>query len=132
VRICRKLDGVALAIELAARRVEAYGLRVPSSISVSPAELLLLREMTHRIKNELTSTIGYISLLAARSTNCAAKLALAEVIENLHDHAALYQELQIPAEDCLINATAYLRALCRAIARAKLENSGIELYASVR
>jgi two-component sensor histidine kinase len=98
---------------------------VPSG--VSPAELLLLREITHRIKNELTSTIGYISLLAARSTNCGARLALAEVIEHLHDHAHLYQVLQMPAENCLINATAYLRALCQTISRAKLENSQIEL-----
>ena len=93
----------------------------------SPTELLLLREMTHRIKNELTSTIGYISLLAVRTTNCGAKLALAEVVEHLHDHACLYQALQMPTENCLIDATAYLRALCQTISRAKLENNKIEL-----
>jgi predicted ATPase/DNA-binding winged helix-turn-helix (wHTH) protein len=32
VNICRKLDGVALAIELAARRVEAYGLRQTAAL----------------------------------------------------------------------------------------------------
>jgi predicted ATPase/DNA-binding winged helix-turn-helix (wHTH) protein len=32
VSICRKLDGVALAIELAARRVEAYGLRQTAAL----------------------------------------------------------------------------------------------------
>ena len=32
VNICRKLDGVALAIELAARRVEAYGLHKTATL----------------------------------------------------------------------------------------------------
>jgi two-component sensor histidine kinase len=98
-----------------------------SSIAVSPAELLLLREMTHRIKNELTSTICHISLLAARSPHRVAKLALAEVIEHLEDHARLYQELQMPAHNRLVNATTYLRALCQTIARAKLEKRIVEL-----
>ncbi|WP_375787005.1 sensor histidine kinase [Bradyrhizobium sp. Pha-3] len=91
------------------------------------AESLLLREMSHRIKNELMSTIGYVSTLAARSTNCGAKLALVEVIEHLYSHARVYEALQMPTESRLINATAYLRTLCRTISRAKLENNQIEL-----
>src|SRR5215469_13076899 len=94
---------------------------------VRPAELLLLREMTHRINNELTSMIGFVSRVAARSTNCGARLALAEVIEQLHDHAHLHRVLQMPIENRLINATAYLRVLCQAISRAKLEGRRIEL-----
>jgi two-component sensor histidine kinase len=92
-----------------------------------PTELLLLRELTHRINNELTSTIGFISLVAARSTNCGARLALSEVIEHLHDHAHLYRILRMPTKNRLINATSYLRNLCQAISRAKLETRGIKL-----
>ena len=42
VRICRKLEGVALAIELAARRVEAYGLHQTETLLDQHFTLLLL------------------------------------------------------------------------------------------
>ena len=95
--------------------------------AICAAELLLLREMTHRISNELASMIGFVSHVAAGSTNCGVKLALAEVVERLHDHARIHRILQIPTTNHLVDATAYLRELCRAISRAKLERNGIEL-----
>jgi two-component sensor histidine kinase len=108
-------------------------LHMPGSVTtgdaggINPAELLLLREMTHRINNELTSMIGFVSLVAARSTNDSAKLALAEVLMHLHEYARLHRVLQIPTENRLIDATSYLRGLCQAISRAKPESSRIEL-----
>jgi len=94
---------------------------------INPEELLLLREMSHRFNNQLTSVIGFVSLVAARSTNCGARLALAEVVTHLHEYARLHRLLQMPRENRVIDATAYLRELCRAISRAKLESSRIEL-----
>jgi two-component sensor histidine kinase len=93
----------------------------------SSTELLLLREMAHRINNELTSTIGVVTCTALRSNNREVKVALGEVIEHLHDHARVYRALQMPTADRPIDAAAYLRELCQSISRARLRHRGIEL-----
>ena len=90
-------------------------------------EFFLLREMAHRINNELTSTIGIISCDADRSNNCDVKVALAKVIEHLYDHARVYHALQMPTANRSIDAAAYLRELCQSISRAKLQHNGVEL-----
>jgi two-component sensor histidine kinase len=94
---------------------------------INPSELLLLSEITHRINNELTSMIGFASLVSARSTNCCTKLALTEVIEQLREYARLHRVLLMPTENRLVDATAYLRMLCQAISRAKLKSSKTQL-----
>ena len=101
--------------------------RTPPETSLPPGELLLLREMIHRINDELTSMIGMVSLAAARSTSFRTKLALTAVVERLNDQARLTRVLQMPADNRLIDATEFLRALCQTISRAKLESGGIEL-----
>jgi two-component sensor histidine kinase len=90
-------------------------------------EHLLLRELTHRINNELAATIGFVSLSAARSDDDDVKVALAGVIQHVTDSARIYRALQMPADDDWIDATAYLGELCRSISRAKLQHKGIEL-----
>jgi two-component sensor histidine kinase len=87
----------------------------------------LLLELTHRINNELTSTIGFVRLMAAQSTNDDVKVALARVIQHICDFARVYRALQIPAVDDGIDATKYLRELCQSISGAKLQHEGIEL-----
>ncbi|MGY8668524.1 winged helix-turn-helix domain-containing protein [Bradyrhizobium sp. UFLA05-109] len=60
VRICRKLDGVALALELVARRVDAYGLQQIESLLDQSLTLLLLghRSTTPRQKT-LQATLDW-------------------------------------------------------------------------
>ena len=91
------------------------------------SEFLLLREMAHRINNELTSTISVVTCTTLRSNNREVKVALSEVIEHLHDHARVYRALQMPTTDRPIDAAAYLRELCQSISRARLRHRGIEL-----
>jgi two-component sensor histidine kinase len=90
-------------------------------------ERLLLREITHRIKNEFASAIQVVSFTAARSSDRNVKAALAGVMEQLHNYARVHHALQIPASDDCIDAAAYLRSLCGSISRSKLENRNIEL-----
>jgi two-component sensor histidine kinase len=94
---------------------------------IPPFEFLWLRELMHRINNELASTIGVIKLDAARSENSGVKLALARVAEHLYDHACLYRALQFPLENNWIDATSYLRELCQSLSRVKLQRNGIQL-----
>ena len=93
---------------------------------VSDEARLLLREFSHRINNEFASAIGALSI-AARSANDEAKAALAAVQDQLQMYARVHHALQMPEHTSRIDAAAYLRQLCWAISRSKLERKGIEL-----
>jgi two-component sensor histidine kinase len=90
-------------------------------------ESLMLREMTHRVNNELTSAISFVSLTASRSVHHEVKLALAGVMENLYNYARVYRALQMPVGNQFVDAAEYLRDLCRAISRSRLQFRGVEL-----
>lgn len=90
-------------------------------------ENLLLRELTHRINNEMASTIGFIGCASARYRSEEVKAALDSVIRHISDSALVYRSLQMPIADEPIDAANYLHELCRAISRAKLQHRGIEL-----
>jgi two-component sensor histidine kinase len=93
---------------------------------VSEVARLLFREFSHRINNEFASAIGVISV-AARSANDEAKVALAAVQDQLQTYALVHHALRMPEHAGCVDAAAYLRQLCRAISRSRLESRGIEL-----
>jgi two-component sensor histidine kinase len=93
-----------------------------------PDERLLIRELTHRINNEFTCAASMISLAAARSTNHEVKATLNEVMERLQDYARVHQALLMPSDVYSIDALNYLRRLCQAISRSKLDRKSINLF----
>jgi two-component sensor histidine kinase len=98
--------------------------------NVSPAvceERLLLREYSHRINNEFASAISAISLAARLCTTNETKRALARIQDQLFNYAQVHLALQVPQHSSEIDAAAYLRGLCKAISRSKLDCNGIEL-----
>ena len=97
-----------------------------SDRSFSDAELLL-REYSHRINNEFASAIGVISIAAARTLDDQAKAALAAVRERLENYAEVHHALQMPEHGTSVDAGIYLRRLCQAISRSKLDAGDIEL-----
>jgi two-component sensor histidine kinase len=102
-------------------------IEIRSSERFSSEARLLLREFSHRINNEFASAIGGISIAATRSANNEAKAALVAVQDQLQNYAQVHQALQMPEHRSCIDAAAYLRQLCRAISRSKLDSRGIKL-----
>jgi two-component sensor histidine kinase len=88
---------------------------------------LLVRELTHRINNELALIIGRASLAAARSTSDDVKKALAGVTRLLHQCADVNRALEMPSHSTVIDVSDYIRMLCQSIRRARLDDRGIEL-----
>jgi two-component sensor histidine kinase len=88
---------------------------------------LLLREFSHRVNNEFASIIGMLSIASARTKNNEARTALNIIQDQLHSYARVHHALQMPERSIQIDASAYLRELCRAISRSKLDAKGIEL-----
>ena len=116
------------ALSETSRRGGAYrSIEIGACDEPASGEYLLLRELMHRMNNELAATIGFASLSAARSGNDDVKMALAGVIQQVTDSARVYRALQMPVDDGWMDAAAYLRELCQSISRAKLQHRGIEL-----
>ena len=57
---------------------------------------LLLRELNHRIMNELTCAISAVSAKAVRSDSAAVKAALLDVVDLLHRCADVHRALRMP------------------------------------
>lgn len=98
-----------------------------SSQQLLPQEGILLQELNHRINNEFAAAISVVSLAAARSPNAEVKIALSGVAEVLHQYADVHRALQMPEDDTLLDAVAYLRQLCHSISRSQLEGRKINL-----
>jgi two-component sensor histidine kinase len=102
--------------------------REPGGVSSASAEsLLLLEELTHRITNEFTAAAYLVSFAALNCANERDKFLLNDIYERLKGFAGVHRALQAPVEDTVIDATAYLRGLCREIGVSKLIPRGIQL-----
>jgi len=74
----------------------------------NPDGSLLLRELNHRIKNELTSAIYAVSATAVHSDSVAVKAALLDVVDLLHQSADVHQALHMPDRIRLIRTRSEL------------------------
>jgi two-component sensor histidine kinase len=93
-------------------------------------ESLLLRELNHRIRNELTSAICVISAKAVQSENVAVKAALLDVADLLHQCADVHRALQIPDQKRLTDAANYLQQLCFSVTKYRLDRLAIRVLFS--
>lgn len=90
-------------------------------------EQLLLNEMSHRFKNDLTSIIGFISTASMRSKNVEARCVLEGILEKLYDQAKLVRALQMPSDNTVADASSYLRELLAAMSRARISRGRVRV-----
>jgi two-component sensor histidine kinase len=90
-------------------------------------ERTLLRELTHRVGNELVSSTSIVSVAALRTDNPEVKVALSNVVDLLQRHVDLHRVLTIPNREGLVDAAEYIRKLGLAMSRCCLEPIGIRL-----
>lgn len=99
-----------------------------TELTANPSEeVLLLRELAHRINNEFAAIINTISLSATRSPHREVKVALNEAMEILHSYADVHRSLKIPTPGTEVDVAEYLGNLCDAMSRAKLKHTGVVL-----
>ena len=87
----------------------------------------LVRELTHRINNQLSSAIDVVTVAAVRADNPEVKVALGKVVELLQEQANVQRVLRVPEGDALVDVAQYLRNLCLATTRSRLEPIGVHL-----
>ena len=96
----------------------------------NPDGSLLLRELHHRINNELTSAICTIAANAMESDNVAVKAALLNVVDLLHQCADVHRALRLPDRERLTDVAKYLQQLCFSMTKYRLERLAIRVLFS--
>ena len=91
---------------------------------------LLLRELNHRIGNDLTSAICVISSKAVHSETVAVKAALLDVADLLHHCADVHRALHMRDQGRLTDAARYLKQLCLAVTKYQLDRLAIRVLFS--
>ena len=96
----------------------------------SPDGSLLLRELDHRIKSELTSAICAVSAKAVQSDSVVVKAALLDVVDFLHQWGDVHRALHMPEQGRLTDAATYLQQLCFSITKYRLDRLAIRVLFS--
>src|SRR5258708_34317763 len=91
----------------------------------NPDGSLLLRELNHRIKNELTSAICTVSAKAVQSDSVAVKAALLDVVDLLHQCADVHRAQRMPDQGGPTDAGSYLPKLCFSIQKYRLDRLAV-------
>src|SRR5215470_18748105 len=82
---------------------------------------LLVRELNHRINNDLTCAICTIAANAVESDNIAVKAALLDVVDLLQQCADVHRALHMPDQKRLTDVAKYLKQLCFSMTKYRLE-----------
>jgi two-component sensor histidine kinase len=96
----------------------------------NPDGSLLLRELDHRIQNELTFAICAVSAKAVQSDSVAVKAALLDVVDLLHQWGDVHRALYMPEQERLIDVATYLQQLCFAVTKYRLDRLAIRVLFS--
>ena len=91
---------------------------------------LLLRELNHRINNELTCAISAVSAKAVELDSMAVKAALLDVVDLLHQCADVHRALYMPNLGHLTDAAKYIQRLCLSVTKYRLDRLAIRLLFS--
>lgn len=89
--------------------------------------LLYVTELLHRVQNEYTKAISFVSMVERRSVNPETKTALTQVMKHLHASSKAHHALRPPVPGMLVDFTSDLVQLCRAMVSTGLEQRGITL-----
>src|SRR3977135_666418 len=96
----------------------------------NPDGSLLLRELNHRVKNELTSAICKVSAKAVLSDSAAVKAALLDGVDLLHQCGDVHRALHMPDQGRLTDAASYLQQLCFSVTKYRLDRLAIRVLFS--
>jgi two-component sensor histidine kinase len=96
----------------------------------NPGGSLLLRELNHRIGNDLTSAICVVSSKAIHSDSVSVKAALLDVVDLLNHCADVHRALHVPDRGRLTDAAKYLQRLCLSVTKYQLDHLAISVLFS--